>query len=84
MIALIIAVVIVICWIFMKSMRRTEMLAQVKSEALLYVESTEDIEPFIVYGLVKKQTDDETKHKKALTLASEKKKLQLIDFLKTL
>jgi hypothetical protein len=34
--------------------------------------------------MVKKQTDDEEKQKKALTLANEKKTVELLEFLKTL
>ena len=63
---------------------RREKLEGEKSEVILYVENSEEPNPFIVYGMVKKQTDDEEKQKKALTLANEKKKSQLLEFLKTL
>ena len=54
------------------------------SEAYLYAKNSDEPNPFIVYGMVKKQTSDEAKQKKALTLANEKKKSQLLEFLKTL
>lgn len=63
---------------------RREKLEEQKSEAILYVENTDEPSPFIVYGMVKKQTNDEEKHKKALTLANEKKKSELLEFLRTL
>lgn len=63
---------------------RREKLEEQKSEAILYVENTDEPSPFIVYGMVKKQTNDEEKQKKALTLANEKKKSELLEFLRTL
>lgn len=78
-----IAILVVVGWNIMR-MRRREKLEDQKSEAILYVENSEEPNPFIVYGMVKKQTDDEEKQKKALTLANEKKKAELLEFLKTL
>jgi len=78
-----IAILVVVGWNIMR-MRRREKLEGQKSEAILYVENSEEPNPFIVYGMVKKQTDDEEKQKKALTLANEKKKAELLEFLKTL
>ena len=62
----------------------TRKVGRPKSEAILYVENSDEPNPFIVYGMVKKQTDDEEKQKKALTLANERKKKELLKFLKTL
>ena len=76
------AILVVVGWNIMRAKR--EKLEGQKSEAILYVENSEEPNPFIVYGMVKKQTDDEEKQKKALTLANEKKKSQLLEFLKTL
>ena len=80
---LVLAILVVLGWNLMR-MRRREMLEDKKSEAILYVENSDEPNPFIVYGMVKKQTDDEEKQKKALTLANEKKKAELLKFLKTL
>ena len=77
------AILVVLGWNLMR-MRRREMLEDKKSEAILYVENSDEPNPFIVYGMVKKQTDDEEKQKKALTLANEKKKSELLEFLETL
>jgi Tfp pilus assembly protein PilO len=82
-IILIVAVVVVVAWNVTR-MRRIEKLEDKKSEAILYVENSEEPNPFIVYGMVKKQTDDEEKQGKALTLANDKKKSELLAFLKTL
>ena len=82
-IILIVAVVVVVAWNVTR-MRRIEKLEDKKSEAILYVENSEEPNPFIVYGMVKKQTDDEEKQGKALTLANDNKKSELLAFLKTL
>lgn len=82
-VVLVLAILVVLGWNLMR-MRRREMLEDKKSEAILYVENSDEPNPFIVYGMVKKQTDDEEKQKKALTLANEKKKSELLKFLKTL
>lgn len=76
------AILVVVIWNIKRSKR--EKLESKKSEAILYVENSDEPNPFIVYGMVKKQTDDEEKQKKALTLANEKKKAELLEFLKTL
>ena len=76
------AILVVVIWNIKRSKR--EKLESKKSEAILYVENSDEPNPFIVYGMVKKQTDDEEKQKKAITLANEKKKAELLEFLKTL
>ena len=81
-IILIVAVLVVVGWNITRAKR--EKLEDKKSEAILYVENSEEPNPFIVYGMVKKHTDDEEKQKKALTLANDKKKSELLEFLKTL
>jgi Tfp pilus assembly protein PilO len=82
-IILLVAVIVTLGWNLMR-MRRIEKLEGQKSEAILYVENSEEPNPFIVYGMVRKQTDDEEKQKKALGLANDKKKSELLEFLKTL
>jgi len=82
-VVLVLAILVVLGWNLMR-MRRREMLEDKKSEAILYVENSDEANPFIVYGMVKKQTDDEEKEMKALTLANDKKKEELLEFLKTL
>ena len=82
-VVLIVAIIVVVGWNIMR-VRRREKLEGQKSEAILYVENSEEPNPFIVYGMVRKQTDDEEKQKKALTLANDKKISELLEFLKTL
>lgn len=82
-IILIVAILVVLVWNIRRS-RRVEKLEGEKSEAILYVESTEEPNPFIVYGMAKKQTTDEEKLEKVLGLANDGKKTQLIELLKTL
>ncbi len=81
-VVLVLAIIVVLGWNIMRA--RREKMEEQKSEAILYVENTDEPSPFIVYGMVKKQTNDEEKQKKALTLANEKKKAELLEFLKTL
>ena len=83
-VVLLISVIVVIVWMVMRSRGRVEYNEGEKSEALLYVENKEEPNPFILYGMVKKMTDDEEIQKKALTLATEKKYGELKEFLKTL
>ena len=80
---LLVAVIVVLGWNLMR-VKRIEKLEGQKSEAILYVENSEEPNPFIVYGMVKKQTDDTSKQEKALSLANDKKKSELLEFLKTL
>lgn len=82
-ILLIVVILVIVLWNLMR-VRRLEKLEGQKSEAILYVENSDEPNPFIVYGMVRKQTDDEEKQKKALTLANERKKKELLKFLKTL
>jgi len=82
-ILLVVVILVIVLWNLAR-VRRLEKLEGQKSEAILYVENSDEPNPFIVYGMVKKQTDDEEKQKKALTLANERKKRELLNFLKTL
>jgi len=82
-ILLVVVILVIVLWNLAR-VRRLEKLEGQKSEAILYVENSDEPNPFIVYGMVKKQTDDEEKQKKALTLANERKKKELLKFLKTL
>ena len=81
-IVLALAIVVVMYWIYRRT--RIELNEGAKSEALMYAESTDDPNPFILYGMVKKQTDDEEKQKKALTLATQKNYSELKEFLATI
>jgi type II secretory pathway component PulM len=55
-----------------------------ESEAMTYIKTNEDPNAFIIYGMVKKQTDDEQIHKTVLTLATEKKWDELEEVLKSI
>ena len=79
-IILVVFVVIIIAWLWNSS--RNEKYEN--SEVYLYVKNSDEPSPFIVYDMVKKRTSDEAKQKKALTLANEKKKAELLELLKTL
>jgi hypothetical protein len=81
----IVAILVVVGLLFRR--RRVELLEGgelKKSEAMLYLENSDEPNPFILYGMVKKQTDDEEKQKKALTLATQKKYGELKEFLATI
>ena len=84
-IVLALAIVVVVYWIYRR--RRVELLEGgelKKSEAMTYLEVTDEPNAFILYGMVKKQTDDEEKQKKALTLATQKNYSELKEFLATI
>src|SRR6056300_1809312 len=83
---LIVAIVIVAGWMVMRS-RRVEKMegdAASSSDIVLYVENREDPNPFIVYGMAKKMTNDDAKLEKILLLATEAKKAELLELVKTL
>lgn len=82
---LVLAIIIVMYWIYRRT--RVELLDGEKlnkSEAMTYMEVTEEPNAFILYGMVKKQTDDEEIQKKVLTLATEKKWDEVKELLKTI
>ena len=82
---LIVAIVAIVGWMVMRS-RRVEKLegTATSSDIVLYVENREDPNPFIVYGMAKKMTDDDAKLEKILALATEAKKAELLELVKTL
>lgn len=69
-------IIIFVLWWFRSKKENYE-----KSEAITYVESTPTPNPFIVWGMVKKQTSDENIQKTVLRLANEKKKDELLKVL---
>ena len=82
---LVLAIIIVMYWIYRRT--RIELLEGgelKKSEAMTYLEVTEEPNAFILYGMVKKQTNDEEIQKKVLTLATEKKWDEVKELLKTI
>jgi len=82
---LVLAIIIVMYWIYRRT--RVELLEGgelKKSEAMTYLEVTEEPNAFILYGMVKKQTDDEEIQKKVLTLGTEKKWDEVKELLKTI
>ena len=82
---LVLAIIIVMYWIYRRT--RIELLEGgelKKTEAMTYLEVTEEPNAFILYGMVKKQTDDEEMQKKVLTLATEKKWDEVKELLKTI
>ena len=83
-IVLVLALVVVSVWMVRRTRARVELNEGEKSEALIYAESTDEPNPFILYGMVKKQTDNEERQKKALTLATQKKYDELKEFLATI
>ena len=82
-IVLVLALIVVTVWMVRRTRARVELNEGEKSEALMYAESSDEPNPFIIYGMVKKQTDNEERQKKALTLATQKKYDELKEFLAT-
>jgi hypothetical protein len=83
---LIVAILVVIGWVVMRSrwVEKMEGDAATSSDIVLYVENREDPNPFIVYGMAKRMTDDDAKLEKILLLATEAKKAELLELVKTL
>jgi hypothetical protein len=85
-VVLVVAIVVVVGWLLMRSRRVENMEGDPTnfSDVVLYVENREDPNPFVVYGMAKKMTDDDSKLEKILELATEGKKAELLELLKTL
>jgi hypothetical protein len=83
---LIVAILVIVAWNIMKSRRREKLegAATTASDVVLYVENREEPNPFIVHAMAMKVTDDQVKLEKILTLASEKKNMELLELVKTL
>lgn len=83
---LIVAILVIVAWNIMKSRRREKLEGAVTtaSDVVLYVENREEPNPFIVHAMAMKVTDDQVKLEKILTLASEKKNMELLELVKTL
>jgi hypothetical protein len=83
---LVVAVLAILGWNIMRSRRVEKLEGDIATTAdiVLYVENREDPNPFIVYGMAKKMTDDDAKLEKILMLATEAKKAELLELVKTL
>ena len=82
-IILVVAIIVIVGWLAMRS-RRIEKLEGGASDIVLYVENREDPNSFIVYAMAKKMTNDDAKLEKILMLATEAKKAELLELVKTL
>jgi len=83
-IVLVLALILVVVWMVRRVRVRVELNEGEKSEALVYTESTDEPNAMLLYGMVKKQTDDKEKQKKVLILATQKKYDELKEFLATI
>jgi len=83
-VVLFVAIALILIWIGGRALTTVELNEGAPSEAMTYLEVTENPNAFILYGMVKKQTDDEEKQKKVLTLATENKWGELKEFLATI
>jgi hypothetical protein len=83
-VVLFVAIALILIWIGRRALTTVELNEGTPSEAMTYLEVTENPNAFILYGMVKKQTDDEEKQKKVLTLATENKWGELKEFLATI
>ena len=83
-VVLFVAIALILIWIGRRALTTVELNEGAPSEAMTYLEVTENPNAFILYGMVKKQTDDEEKQKKVLTLATENKWGELKEFLATI
>jgi len=85
-VVLVVAIVVIVGWLLMRSRRVENMESDPAnaSDVVLYVENRDEPNPFVVYGMAKKMTDDDSKLEKILELATEGKKAELLEHLKTL
>jgi hypothetical protein len=85
-VALALSILVVMGWVVMRSRRIEKMEGDVAStsDIVLYIESREEPNPFIVYGMAKKMTNDDAKLEKILALATESKKAELLELVKSL
>jgi len=83
-VVLFVAIALILIWIGRRALTTVELNEGAPSEALIYLENTDEPNAFILYGMVKKQTDDKEKQKKVLTLATENKWGELKEFLATI
>jgi hypothetical protein len=85
-VVLVVAIVVIVGWLLMRSRRVENMEGDPvnASDVVLYVENRDEPNPFVVYGMAKKMTDDDSKLEKILELATEGKKAELLEHLKTL
>jgi hypothetical protein len=83
---LIVAIVAIVGWMVMRSRRVEKLEGDIAStpDVVLYVENSDNPNPFITHDMAKKITDDDTILEKILELASEKKKTELLELVKTL
>ena len=83
---LIVAILVIVAWNILKSRRREKLedVATAASDIVLYVENREEPNPFIIHAMAMKVTDDQVKLDKILTLASEKRNVELLELVKTL
>lgn len=85
-IILVVAVLAILGWNIMRSRRVEKLEGDVATtpDIVLYVENREKPNPFIVHDMAKKMTSDKAKLEKILKLATEAKKSELLEFVKTL
>jgi len=85
-VVLVVAIIVIAGWLLMRSRRVENMEGDPAndSDVVLYVENRDEPNPFVVYGMAKKMTGDESKLEKILELATEGKKAELLELLKTL
>lgn len=86
-VGLFIVVILVVIGLLVRMSSKTELLeghTLKLSEVMTYITTNEEPNAFIIYGMVKKHTDDEQVHKKVLTLATEKKWGELKEVLRTI
>jgi len=83
---LIVSILVIVAWLVMRSRRVEKLEGDVApaSDVVLYIENTEKPNPFIAYGMAKKLTTDKTNLEMILKLASQGKKVELLELVKTL
>lgn len=82
---LFVSIIVIVFWL-LKISKRIENFESVADtpDAILYVESRDKPNPFIVHDMAKKMTSDENKLRKIIRLAGENKKNELLALLKSL
>jgi len=83
---LVVAIIVIVGWLVKKSRKVENLVGNpiVSSEIVLYVESRDEPNPFIVHSMAKELTDDNNKLEKILELASQGKNVELLSLVKSL
>ena len=83
---LIVSILVIVAWLVMRSRRVEKLEGDVApaSDVVLYIENRDEPNAFIIHAMAAKLTTDNSKLEMILELASQGKKVELLELVKTL